>query len=76
MRDNSPGVGAPDMRKESVTSDGGGTGNNRMVSLTIGDGYLTLRVEGLDQLLVPRSKLTIPLRHISGEHAGPEIARA
>jgi len=47
-----------------------------MVTLAIEDRNLTLHVEGLDQLWALRSKLTIPLAHISGAHADPEIAHA
>ena len=47
-----------------------------MVTLAIENNALVMHVEGLDKLWAFRSSLTIPLAHISGAHADPEIAHA
>jgi hypothetical protein len=46
-----------------------------MVELTIYEDRLILHVKGADQLWAFKSTLEIPLRHISGVRADPEIAR-
>lgn len=46
-----------------------------MVELEIGDGNLRLHVKGMDKLWALKSTLEIPLRHVTGIHADPEIAR-
>jgi hypothetical protein len=46
-----------------------------MVDLAIGEGKLTLRVQGADKLWAFKSTLEIPLVHIAGVRADPEIAR-
>lgn len=46
-----------------------------MVDLSIAEGKLTLHVRGADQLWALKSTLEIPLVHIAGVHADPEIAR-
>jgi hypothetical protein len=45
-----------------------------MAAVMIEDANLTLHVEGLDQLWALRSKLTIPLAHVSGTHADSSAA--
>ena len=45
-----------------------------MVDLTITSGKLILHVEGLDELWAFKSNLEIPLPHIAGVRADPEIA--
>src|SRR5665213_566013 len=45
-----------------------------MVELTIVEDKLGLHVKGADQLWAFKSTLGIPLRHISGVRADPEIA--
>lgn len=46
-----------------------------MVELETADGKLQLHVRGMDKLWALRSTLEIPLHHITGVHADPEIAR-
>lgn len=46
-----------------------------MVDLTIAEGKLVLHVRGADQLWALKSTLEIPLYHITGIRADPEIAR-
>lgn len=46
-----------------------------MVDLSVSDGKLILHVLGADKLWALKSTLEIPLQHISGVRADPEIAR-
>ena len=46
-----------------------------MVDLSIAEGKLTLHVRGADKLWALKSSLEIPLVHIAGVRADPEIAR-
>ncbi|HXY08237.1 MAG TPA: hypothetical protein VEI52_10350 [Terriglobales bacterium] len=46
-----------------------------MVDLVIGEGQLTLRVQGADKLWAFKSTLEIPLVHIADVREDPEIAR-
>jgi hypothetical protein len=46
-----------------------------MVDLSIAEGKLTLHVRGADKLWAFKSSLEIPLVHIAGVRADPEIAR-
>jgi hypothetical protein len=46
-----------------------------MVELTIYEDKLILHVKGADRLWAFKSTLEIPLRHVSGVRADPEIAR-
>ncbi|HTS56127.1 MAG TPA: hypothetical protein VMH03_01180 [Terriglobales bacterium] len=46
-----------------------------MVDLAVGEGKLTLRVHGADKLWAFKSTLEIPLVHIAGVRADPDIAR-
>lgn len=46
-----------------------------MVDLEIAEGKLTLHVRGADKLWAFKSSLEIPLAHIAGVRADPEIAR-
>jgi hypothetical protein len=46
-----------------------------MVDLAVGEGKLKLRVQGADKLWAFKSALEIPLVHIAGVRADPEIAR-
>ena len=46
-----------------------------MVELSIAEGKLTLSVLGADQLWALKSSLEIPLVHIAGVRADPEVAR-
>ena len=46
-----------------------------MVDLTVAGDKLALNVQGLDELWSFKSTLEIPLGHISGVKADPEIAR-
>ena len=46
-----------------------------MVDLTVAEGKLTLHVRGTDKLWAFRSSLEIPLVHIAGVRADPEVAR-
>lgn len=45
-----------------------------MVELVVGEGKLTLRVQGADKLWAFKSSLEIPLVHIAGIRTDPEIA--
>jgi len=45
-----------------------------MVELAVGEGKLTMRVQGADKLWAIKSSLEIPLVHIAGIRADPEIA--
>lgn len=47
-----------------------------MVGLTVTDGKLILHVQGLDELWAFKSTLEIPLLHIAGVRADPEVAHA
>ena len=46
-----------------------------MVDLSVAEGKLTLHVRGADKLWAFKSSLEIPLAHIAGVRADPEIAR-
>jgi hypothetical protein len=46
-----------------------------MVDLSIAEGKLTLNVRGADQLWAFKSTLEIPLAHVAGVRADPEVAR-
>ena len=46
-----------------------------MVDLTVADGRLTLHVKGMDELWALKSTLEIPLVHVAGIRADPEVAR-
>ncbi len=46
-----------------------------MVDLTVVDGKLVLNVRGADKLWAWKSSLEIPLAHVGGVRADPEIAR-
>ncbi|MFZ0395053.1 MAG: hypothetical protein WCF17_11165 [Terracidiphilus sp.] len=46
-----------------------------MVDLTVADGKLVVRVEGMDKLWALRSSLEIPLEHVAGVRIDPEAAR-
>ena len=46
-----------------------------MVDLSVADGKLTLHVRGMDQFWSLKSTLEIPLEHVAGIRADPEIAR-
>jgi hypothetical protein len=46
-----------------------------MVDLSIADSKLVLHVRGADKLRALKSSLEIPLAHIAGVRADPEIAR-
>lgn len=46
-----------------------------MVELSIAEGKLTLHVRGADKLWAFKSSLEIPLAHIAGIRADPEVAR-
>ncbi|HEX5233998.1 MAG TPA: hypothetical protein VFW25_01570 [Silvibacterium sp.] len=46
-----------------------------MVDLAIAEGRLILHVKGLDELWALKSTLEIPLFHIAGVRADPEVAR-
>ena len=46
-----------------------------MVELSVAEGKLTLRVMGADKLWALKSSLEIPLLHIAGVRADPEVAR-
>jgi len=45
------------------------------VDLSIAEGKLTLHVRGADKLWAFKSSLEIPLVHIAGVRADPEVAR-
>jgi hypothetical protein len=47
-----------------------------VVDLSIAEGKLVLHVRGADQLWALKSTLEIPLQHIAGVRADPEIARS
>jgi len=47
-----------------------------MVELAVGEGKLTMRVQGADKLWAFKSSLEIPLVHIAGIRADPEIAHS
>ena len=47
-----------------------------MVDLSVAEGKLTLHVRGADKLWAFKSSLEIPLVHIAGVRADPEIARS
>src|SRR5262245_15577335 len=47
-----------------------------MVTLTVDDQTLVITVQGMDKIWALRSQLSIPLAHIAGAHADPEIAHA
>ena len=46
-----------------------------MVDLSVAEGKLTLHVRGTDKLWAFKSSLEIPLVHIAGVRADPEVAR-
>jgi hypothetical protein len=46
-----------------------------LVDLSIAEGQLTLHVRGADKLWALKSSLEIPLVHVAGVRADPEIAR-
>jgi hypothetical protein len=46
-----------------------------MVSITLTDTTATFEVEGMDKLWALKSRLEIPLAHIRGVRADPEVAR-
>ena len=46
-----------------------------LVDLSIAEGKLTLHVRGADKLWALKSSLEIPLVHVAGVRADPEIAR-
>ncbi len=46
-----------------------------MVDLSVTDGKLVLHVQGLDELWAFKGRLEIPLLHIAGVRADPEMAR-
>lgn len=46
-----------------------------MVDLSVAEGNLVLNVRGADKFWALKSTLEIPLNHIAGVHADPEIAR-
>jgi hypothetical protein len=46
-----------------------------MVELAVGEGKLTLRVQGADKLWAFQSSLEVQLAHIAGIRSDPEIAR-
>ena len=50
-------------------------GSNPLVDLSVAEGKLTLHVRGADKLWAFKSSLEIPLVHIAGVRADPEIAR-
>lgn len=45
-----------------------------MVHITVADGVATLEVQGLDKLWSLKSRLEIPLAHIRGVRADPQVA--
>ena len=47
-----------------------------MVQITIENDTLIMEVEGLDKLWALKSRLEIPLKHISGVRADPKTVRA
>ena len=46
-----------------------------MVDLSVAEGKLTLHVRGSDKLWAFKSSLEIPLAHVGGVRADPEVAR-
>ena len=46
-----------------------------MVDLSVAEGKLTLHVRGADKIWAFKSSLEIPLVHIAGVRADPEVAR-
>jgi hypothetical protein len=46
-----------------------------MVELSLSEGKLALHVRGMDQFWALKSTLEIPLEHVSGIRADPEVAR-
>jgi len=46
-----------------------------MVDLEVNEDKLVLHVKGADQLWALKSSLEIPLRHVAGIRADPEVAR-
>lgn len=46
-----------------------------MVQISVDGDKALLEVEGIDKMWALRSRLTIPLAHITGVHADPTIAR-
>jgi hypothetical protein len=46
-----------------------------MVEISIAEDALHLEVQGWDKLWALKSRLTIPLRHVTGVRADPEVAR-
>jgi len=46
-----------------------------MVDLSIAEGKLVMRVEGADKFFALKSSLEIPLEHVTGIRADPEVAR-
>ena len=51
------------------------TGAMALVDLTLAEGKLMVHVRGTDKLWALKSSLEIPLAHIAGVRADPEIAR-
>lgn len=47
-----------------------------MVDLAVSDGKLLLNVRGADKLWAFKSSLEIPLQHVAGIRADPEVARS
>ena len=45
-----------------------------MVDLSVSEGKLVLHVEGMDQIFALKSTLEIPLEHVAGIRADPEVA--
>lgn len=46
-----------------------------MVDLSVSEGVLTMHVRGMDQVFALKSTLEIPLQHVAGVRADPEVAR-
>jgi hypothetical protein len=46
-----------------------------MTNVTVSDGNLVFEVEGWDKLWSLRSRLVIPIKHVSGVYADPDIAK-
>jgi hypothetical protein len=46
-----------------------------VVNLSVSEGKLVLHVQGMDQIFALKSTLEIPLEHIAGIRADPEVAR-
>ena len=46
-----------------------------MVDLSVSEGKLVLHVQGMDQIFALKSTLEIPLEHVAGIRADPEVAR-